>query len=148
MWADFVRDKRQRCSQGRTKGKGQRDTQRSLKTGRDRNSEKDRDTHRRSETERSTEVETSRDTERQRHTETETLPTSFACLTRTGLLRVYQLQLPKEVLEVLRACWWAKSLTAQRQEPVAGYGCQGPAESPSTWKAASRFITYKRASDS
>lgn len=57
LWADFVRDNRQRCSQSRTKGKGQRDTQ----------SEKDRDMHRRSETERSTEVETSRDTERQRH---------------------------------------------------------------------------------
>lgn len=45
---------------------------------------------------------------------------------------MYQLQLPKEELEVLWACWWAKSLTAQRQEPVAEYGCQGPAESPST----------------
>lgn len=36
LWADFVRDKRQRCIQGRTKGKGQRDTQRSSKTGRER----------------------------------------------------------------------------------------------------------------
>lgn len=141
MWADFVRDKRQRCSQGRTKGKGQRDTQRSPKTGRDRNSEKDRDMHRPSETERSTEVETSRDTQR------EILPTSFACLTRTGLLHVYQLQLPKEVLEVLWAYWWAVTHCPETRasDRVWVPGASGVSEYED---AVSRFITYKRASDS
>lgn len=142
LWADFVRDKRRRCIQGRTKGKGQRDTQRSSKTGRERNSEKDRDMHRRSETERSTEVETSRDIERQRHF-LQALPVSqgpvccvcISCsfprksLRCCGLVGGLSHSLPRD-----RRQWQDMGARGQRSLRVR--------------KAVSRFRTYKRASDS
>lgn len=101
--------------------------------------------HRWSETETEKHTETVRDKQRHRQTEMLLLNALFiTCLTRTGLPRVYELQLPKEELGVLETCGWTEPLPRERSDRGR---MPGSVESLSTWKAVSRFRTYKRASE-